>query len=415
MKSKTLNILLISSLLLGLAACGGSETDSDEFDLEKLLVDVFNPQPGEKVLVMADLPHGSMKDSEAWTDRREMAESWRAAFEALGDEIGFSVYPTLTFKATGRPNGNLPVKGEMDGETVRLDDIMADTNIVVSLTEFSATAPLIAFTQKNPNLRVASMPGVTRSMEATALSADYGEVARLAGILAERLDRAVGAEVEFSTGDMVYFDLRDRHPEVDDGRLHADKEGMRVINLPSGETYMAPYEGEIEGQPSLTEGVIPMMCEGEIVTLTVEANRILEVNGDSACAGELRSYIFADPARQNIAELGLGVNDKAVVTGNVLEDEKVMGMHWAYGLSEHLGGTVGVDDFKNPKNAVHVDTVYPQGGPIEIASLVLHYEDRTSEEIIREGEYTISEFTLNDSTPVFHSRKDFSTEAVQFS
>jgi hypothetical protein len=38
---------------------------------------------------------------------------------------------------------------------------------------------------------------------------------------------------------------------------------------------------------------------------------------------------------------------------------------------------------------VHWDIVYPKGGPIEIARLVLEYEDGTSEEIIRDGQYAI--------------------------
>ena len=35
-----------------------------DFDLEKLLIDVFAPQSGERVLVMIDLPHGELADSE---------------------------------------------------------------------------------------------------------------------------------------------------------------------------------------------------------------------------------------------------------------------------------------------------------------------------------------------------------------
>jgi leucyl aminopeptidase (aminopeptidase T) len=48
------------------------------------------------------------------------------------------------------------------------------------------------------------------------------------------------------------------------------------------------------------------------------------------------------PAR-NIAELGIGTNDKAIITGLVLEDEKVMGtIHIAIGDNSHFGGKVQV-------------------------------------------------------------------------
>jgi leucyl aminopeptidase (aminopeptidase T) len=233
------------------------------------------------------------------------------------------------------------------------------------------------------------MPGATRSMEQSALAADYAEVARKAHILQEKLDRAVGATVQFSTGHQMYFDLRHREAHADDGQLRPGGGGARVINLPSGEAYIAPYEGELEGDPSKTEGFIPLMLGDELVVGKVEQNRIVEVIGEGPQADEARQHLALNEARRNIAELGLGCNDKAVVTGNVLEDEKVMGMHWAYGLSEHIGGTVGVDDFSAPDLVEHRDWVYPKGGEIEVASLVLEYDDGTSEEIIKDAEYTV--------------------------
>jgi predicted small lipoprotein YifL len=404
MKSKILALLILLAMLVGLAACGTPapppgptpapptptpRPPSSSFDLEKLLIDVFDPQPGEKVLVMMDLPPDRLSDYGGWSQRREMAYEWHAAFERLGSELGISVYPLLTYPATGAHSGPLPEQGEMGGQAVRFEEILADTNIVVALTEYSATGPLSAYTETFPNLRAASMPAVSRSMERTALSADYAEVARKSQLLAAKLDEAEGAMVEFSTGHEMYFDLRYREAHADDGQLHADKEGARIINLPSGEAYMAPYEGEAEGEPSRTEGTIPVMLGDELVLATVEENRIVEVIGDGPEAAEARDYLARDEALRNVAELGLGCNDKAVVTGNVLEDEKVMGMHWAYGLSEHIGGAVGVDDFSDPSHVEHRDWVYPKGGAIEITSLVLEYEDGTTEEIIKDGVYTI--------------------------
>jgi hypothetical protein len=226
-------------------------------------------------------------------------------------------------------------------------------------------------------------------MEETALAADYGEVGRKVRILTEKLDRSSGAAVEFSTGHQMFFDLRYRHAEADDGQLHADETGARVINLPSGEAYIVPYEGEKDGIPSNSEGTIPFLCENDMALLEVKSNRVVNVVGEGGCAAGISEFLSVDDARRNIAEMGLGVNDRAVVTGNALEDEKVRGMHWAFGLSEALGGTVGVDDFSDPSHALHWDIVYPTGGAIEIASVVLEYEDGASEEIMREGQYSV--------------------------
>ena len=52
----------------------------------------------------------------------------------------------------------------------------------------------------------------------------------------------------------------------------------------------------------------------------------------------------------NLAELGVGTNDRAILTGSVLEDEKILGtVHVAFGASAGIGGTVSVP--------IHLDVV----------------------------------------------------------
>ena len=52
----------------------------------------------------------------------------------------------------------------------------------------------------------------------------------------------------------------------------------------------------------------------------------------------------------NVAELGIGTNERAQLTGELLEDEKILGScHVAFGASAGIGGTVQVP--------VHLDCV----------------------------------------------------------
>jgi leucyl aminopeptidase (aminopeptidase T) len=52
----------------------------------------------------------------------------------------------------------------------------------------------------------------------------------------------------------------------------------------------------------------------------------------------------------NLAELGVGTNERAKLTGQVLEDEKILGtVHVAFGASAGIGGTVTVP--------IHLDVV----------------------------------------------------------
>lgn len=228
------------------------------FDLMKLLTDVFDPQPGEVVTVACDVPRSLGEDTPAWQERRAMAGEWHRAFVALGRGRSFTIRPLLTYKATGANNSDLPEIGSMAGQSVALRDTLLQSTLAVFLTEYSASAPLDALCKMKQDFRAASMPGVEKRMERTALSADYREVARRCRILEEALRGAVTLEVAFSTGHRCTFDLRFRKPEVDDGILPRFKPGDRVINLPSGETFIAPYEGEQAGSRSQTAGSIPV-------------------------------------------------------------------------------------------------------------------------------------------------------------
>lgn len=357
------------------------------FDLIKLLVDVFDPQPGEVVTVACDVPDRPGKDTPAWAERREMATEWQRAFAALGRGRGFTVNPLLLYPATWANGAELPETGTMAGETVALEHVLLDSTLAVFLTEFSATAALDGLTRKKKDFRAASMPGVERRMERTALAADYREVARRCRLLADALAGATALEVTFSTGHRCTFDLRYREAEVDDGSLPRDKKGDRVINLPSGETFIVPYEGERPAEPSLTKGVIPLRQGSETVLFRVDRNHVVRTEGEGELARKMRATFAADAARTNIAEVAFGCNDQAHVTGNVLEDEKA-GFHWAYGRSDHLGGVVGVKDFLSPSTVVHQDIVYAQGNPVVVTEAVaVHGEGRIR--IMRNGSYVL--------------------------
>ncbi len=365
---------------------------TERFDLERFLVDVFDPVAGEKAAVMTDVPTQVCPDNRAWQDRRDMAAEWRSGLAQLGRRIGFEVLPLVTYAATGANNANLPAQAEVGRSTVPMAELLDEVSLVLALTEFSPTAPLIDVCKRRPGadvFRAASMPGIEKRMEGTSLAADYREVARRCRLLKGVFLTADHAEVEFSTGHCCFFDLRYRTCESDDGYLHRDKsDDVPVINLPSGETFQVPYEGERPGEPSRTAGELPVSAEGETVVFRVERNRIVGVSGESVAAEGYRRFFADDPARTNIAEFAFGCNERAVVTGNVLEDEKA-GFHWAYGRSDHLGGTIGASRFKSAATVVHQDIVYAEGNPIGIARADLIATDGRRTPIIRDGGYVL--------------------------
>lgn len=332
----------------------------------KLFKDVFDPKPGEKVLFLVDKPHDKISDTKKWMDRREMAQEWFNAFKEMGVEIGFSV-DLMEYKATGVHNAPIPQE-----IIVRV----CNSNLVLAMTQYSPSSSLLPISSsEGSKTRCASMPLIEKRMEDTAISADYSEVQRYAAALEKMLNNAIGADIDFSTGDKIYIDLRYRKAFLEAGDCTTDG---KFINFPSGEACKPPYEStpeEIsEYGESKTEGILPANYDGELIKFVVKNNRIVEVKGAGGKAEKMKVYFAENDTRRNIAELGIGCNPKAVVTGNALEDEKV-GLHIAYGISTHLGGKVDSD--------IHYDIMYTKGSPIEGTKLILINKDGSKTELIR--------------------------------
>lgn len=327
----------------------------------KLITDVFAPQPGEKILILVDTPHNQITVNPGWQERINMAHEWQELFQLIGQRNEFPdhVVDYLEFPATGINNSPLPPE---------LLDKISEYNLVCALTEFSASSSLKPLcNQPNLQFRVASMPGIEKRMEETSLKADYQLVKRYALALQKLLNQSDSCDITFSTGDTLHLDLRNRTAQADKGECTTPGQ---FINFPSGEAFKVPYEAvksEItQFGPSQTNGILPYKENDQLIKFVIKENKITEIQGDNPLATKLREYLWQNPTRLNIAELGLGCNPLAVVTGNILEDEKV-GLHIAYGTSSHLGGQITSD--------IHQDIVYAQGCPVEGSSLVLNTTD----------------------------------------
>jgi leucyl aminopeptidase (aminopeptidase T) len=240
--------------------------------------------------------------------------------------------------------------------------------------------------------RGATLPGFTEAM-VPALRLDFGEVSRRVAVLAALLDRAEGAEAEFVVDRTreyrLSLDLRHRTAHVSGGLF---PEPGTVGNLPSGEAYIVPYEGEVPGDPSGTGGELPVQFEDGLVVYRVEGNRAVQARGEDPAASREAALLAADPAYGNLAELGLGVLADFGIRplGEVLVDEK-LGLHVAFGRSDHFGGQVGPAQFRSPESVVHIDRVYvPVLQPrVTVARVDLRMPGGERLPLMRDGLYAV--------------------------
>jgi leucyl aminopeptidase (aminopeptidase T) len=339
-------------------------------ELVALLRRAFAPRPEDSaVAILVDLPDVVLGDHEEWRERRRIAQSWARLLAEREAELGL---PTrlYVYRNAHANNAQLPgeaflLEGEMPAdaaaakaalEAKSFAGVFTENSILLAPTELSATAPLKLAAKKH-GFRAATLPGFNRLM-IPALRLDYGEVDRRVRKLKALVDGADQAEIEFRANGQLYhlvLDLRGQTGFASSGLL---AEPGIAGNLPSGEAYIVPREGR-HGQPSLSKGILPVELDGELVLYQIENNQAVAVLSQGEVSQAEAKHLAEDPAYGNLAELGLGVLDEFGIEpiGQTLLDEK-LGLHIAFGRSDHFGGSVGPGDFISPDTVVHIDRVY---------------------------------------------------------
>ena len=219
------------------------------------------------------------------------------------------------------------------------DVVICPTNQSLSHTEARRNA-----TERG--VRIATMPTATEELVARVMSADVEGLRRRGAAIAELLTAGAEARITDANGSDLRLGLGEREGILDAGDLSAPG---AFGNLPCGEGFIAPIEGTSEGKLVIDGTIAAIGRVAEPVELAIEAGHLVGASGaDGERLMELLTVHGEDGT--NVAELGIGTNERAILTGNLLEDEKILGScHVAFGASAAIGGTVQVP--------VHLDCV----------------------------------------------------------
>jgi len=213
--------------------------------------------------------------------------------------------------------------------------MMADCDVVILATSQSMTHTAARRMANRAGARVASLPGVTEAMMADgALTADYDEIQKATGRLKRRLRGAKSVRLATAAGTDVTFDVTRRDWIAEDTGICHQRGHMTT--LPAGEVFVAPIEGSAEGRLVIDASFPTTLAEPATVVLK-EGHATKVVGAPEAVHAMNRGGRDA----RNFGKFGLGLNPKARVTGNVLEDEKVLGaVHVVFGDNAAFGGTI---------------------------------------------------------------------------
>lgn len=257
-------------------------------------------------------------------------------------KIGYAFFEeTLKLKAEAILTEIEPGKihGEEPPESVAESMKKADCLILVTSKSLSHTKARRE-SCKIYGARCASLPGITEDIIKRTLIANYSSIAIKTGKINRLLISGSFVLVTTPAGTNISFSIKKRKGFADTGIY---KSHGSFGNLPAGEACIAPVEGTTNGIIVVDASIALIGNLKHYIKLYVLNGYVTKIDGEKE-AEKLKKILnkFHKNAR-NIAEFGIGTNDKAKVTGNVLEDEKaIRTCHFALGNNKSFGGKIDV-------------------------------------------------------------------------
>ena len=285
-------------------------------------------KPDEKVLVVTD------------TDKVDIAMALWAAAHAIGADAILTVMKPRAYQGEELP--------EPIAEIMKASDVIF---ITTAQGVFHTKARMEA---TKAGARIAAMPHISEDMMTVGgMTADYGKVSELSWKLAKVLEKGKNVRITTPAGTSLTMRLvseeRLSPPIFVDHGLFVEPGSCG--NLPAGEAEVTPVEELTEGTAVIDGSMVPVGIIKDPIILTIERGKVVKIDGKTE-AVELKKYLegLQDPNAYWVGELGFGTNEKARVTGKVLEDEKVLGtVHIGLGTNVSMGGKI--------QSKTHIDGV----------------------------------------------------------
>ena len=276
--------------------------------------DCMGAKPGESVLIVTDFP------------LRPIGLALREAAKDLGHDVMLlEMLPRATNGAEPPP---------------QVAHLMTMVDVVQCPTSKSLTHTEARRAATAAGARVGTLPGVTEAIMVRCMNADYQRIAdRTHRLCAAMADTKV-IRVRAAGGTDMMLPVKGRQPIASTGLF---RERGQFGNLPTGEAYLAPLEGESNGVVVVDGSMAGIGVVTQPIRIVVKNGQATDISGGPEAAQLVTLLEPHGHQGRNLAEFGIGTNDRAQLSGVILEDEKVMGtIHIAFGDNKSMGGTVRV-------------------------------------------------------------------------
>jgi len=290
-------------------------------------------QPSEKVTVITD------------DTSREIAASIVRELENVGAPYRSFVLEEIA----ARPMSDMPqvILDDMESSQVSIYAVVAQQNELRTRMQMTDVV-------NRRRMRHAHMVNIEKRIMLEGMRADFERVDELSLRVWEIATAASQVRARTAAGTDITAGLNKNYKWVKtSGIISPNKWG----NLPGGEVFTTP--GEVNGTFVIDGVVGDYLCAkyGDLrdtpLTIRVEGSRLVEARSDNReLQQEFWQYTHTDENSDRVGEFAIGTNIglKSVI-GNILQDEKLPGIHMAFG--NPYGAHTGADWW----SGTHIDVV----------------------------------------------------------
>jgi aminopeptidase len=290
-------------------------------------------QPHEKVTVIAD---------------RACAEIAASLVRQL-DLAGASFNAFVLEEIADRPLSDMPraILEDMESSQVSIYAVQAQQNELHTRMQMTDVV-------NRRKMRHAHMVNIEKRIMLEGMRADFLQVDELSVKVWEIVTAAKRIRAKTDAGTDVTADLNKNYKWVKtSGIISVNKWG----NLPGGEVFTTP--GEVNGTFVIDGVVGDYLCAkyGDLgaqpLTIRVHKNRVVECHSENGeLEAEFWEYTHTDENSDRVGEFAIGTNiGLRDVIGNILQDEKLPGVHMAFG--NPYGAHTGAEWW----SGTHIDVV----------------------------------------------------------
>jgi aminopeptidase len=212
--------------------------------------DCMGAKPGERVLIVTDEP------------LRPIGYAlWQAAKDLGHDVMLVEMLPRTS-------NGEEPPP--------ELAELMAKMDVVLCPTSKSLTHTDARRSASTAGARVGTLPGVTEDIMVRCMNADYHRIAERTHRLCAMMEQTAVIRVQAPAGTDIRLPIAGRTAHASSGLF---RERGQWGNLPTGEAYLAPLEGQSSGVVVVDGSMAGVGVTTQPIRIAVESGYATSITG----------------------------------------------------------------------------------------------------------------------------------------